>query len=211
MGAELDENRIVLRSASGGDTDVESYPGLEVNFQRTGSTVIIHEGAVFANARLFTGSDSRLEFALSHPRGVRNTIIDMRGGNGASVQIGENTSIEGARISMGNENGCSVTIGAHCLISSNIEFRAGDGHVMFDLSAPDVVINRTRPIKIGDHVWIGSGAVFLKGASVADDSVVATRAVVSKEFTEPNAVLAGVPATVVKTGIGWSREYISRY
>lgn len=210
-GVELSDNRIVVRSAEGADAEVESYPGLEVTFQRTGSTVVIHADSVFTNAKILTGTESSIEFARTHPRGVRNTTIDMRGGIGAHVSIGENSSIESARIAMANEDGCTVSIGAHCLISSNIEFRATDGHVMFDLSAPDEVINRTRPIVIGDHVWIGSGAVFMKGSAVANDSVVATRAVVSKWFDEPNSVLAGVPAVIVKKGIGWSREYISRY
>lgn len=205
----MNENRIVVRSRSGQETEAESYPGLTVEFQRAGSTVVIHEGAVFANTKVLTGAESYVEFAPTHPRGVRNTTVDMRGGRGSRLQIGENTSIESSRIAMANENECSVVIGAHCLISSNIEFRATDGHVMFDLSAPDVVTNRTRPIRIGDHVWIGSGVVFLKGAVVAGDCVVATRAVVSKEFHDRNAVLAGVPASVVKLGVGWSRDYIS--
>jgi len=210
LGVGLSVNRIVVRS-SDGDSEVDSYPGLEVAFQRTGSTVIVHEGAVFANVKVFTGSNSYLEFEPTHQRGIRNTAIDMRGGDGAQAHVGANTSIESCRISMGNENRASISIGANCMISSNVEFRVGDGHAMFNLDAPDVVINRTRPIRIADHVWIGSGVVFLKGASVGEDSVVATRAVVSKPFDEKNTVLAGTPATVVKRGIGWSREYISRY
>lgn len=203
-------NRIIVKS-TGGESEVEGYPGLEVAFQRAGSTVVVHEGAVFANVKVFTGSNSYLEFEKTHQRGVRNTAIDMRGGDGARLHVGANTSIESCRVSMGNENGASISIGANCLISSNVEFRVGDGHAMFSLDAPNVVINRTRPIRIGDHVWIGSGVVFLKGSSVADDCVVATRAVVSKSFDEKNAVLAGTPATVVKRGIGWSRDYISMF
>ncbi|WP_162238668.1 acyltransferase [Microbacterium sp. Leaf161] len=203
-------NRIIVRSADG-DAEVGEYPGLEVAFQRTGSTVVVHQGAVFVNVKIFTGSNSHLEFEPTHPRGLRNTAIDMRGGDGARVNVGANTSIEGCRISMGNEDKASISIGANCLISSNIEFRVGDGHAMFNLDAPDVVINRTRPIRIADHVWIGSGVVFLKGSTVAEDCVVATRSVVSKAFDEKNAVLAGTPAAVVKRGIGWSRDYISSY
>lgn len=204
-------NQIIVRSASTADTVVESYPGIDIGFQSGGSTVVIHEGAVFANSKILTGPESYLEFGVTHARGLRNVSIDMRGGHGSRIEVGENTSIESARITMANENGCSVVIGAHCLISSGIEFRPSDGHVIFDVSHPDVAINRTRPIRIGDHVWIGSGAAFLKGASIAADSVVATRAVVSRAFAEPNVVLAGVPAKIVKTGIGWTREYISRY
>ena len=52
-----------------------------------------------------------------------------------------------------------------------------------------------RPVTIGPDVWIGAGACIL--ADVAPSTVVGAGAVVTR-VAEPNAVLAGVPARVVR-------------
>jgi maltose O-acetyltransferase len=54
-----------------------------------------------------------------------------------------------------------------------------------------------RPVVIGNDVWIGTGAVILKGVTVGDRSVIAARAVVTRDV-RPDAVVAGNPARVVK-------------
>jgi maltose O-acetyltransferase len=56
----------------------------------------------------------------------------------------------------------------------------------------------TRPVVIEDHVWIGSRAVILPGASIGRGAVVAAGAVVSGRVA-PMAVVAGAPARPVRT------------
>ena len=62
------------------------------------------------------------------------------------------------------------------------------------------------PVVIGSGSWIGSGAVILPGARIGEHCVVAANSVVRGEF-QPNSVIAGVPAKVVRThdGIKWIR------
>ncbi len=54
-----------------------------------------------------------------------------------------------------------------------------------------------KAVKIGKRVWIGSHATILPGVTIGDNSVVAAGAVVTKDV-EPNTIVAGVPAKVVK-------------
>jgi len=54
----------------------------------------------------------------------------------------------------------------------------------------------TAPVIIGDNVWIGMGAVILKGVTIGDNSVVAAGAIVTKSVP-PNVVVAGNPARIV--------------
>ena len=54
------------------------------------------------------------------------------------------------------------------------------------------------PVVIGSGSWIGSGAVILPGARIGEHCVVAANSVVRGEF-QPNSVIAGVPAKVVRT------------
>lgn len=53
-----------------------------------------------------------------------------------------------------------------------------------------------RPIKIGNHVWIGAGATILKGVEIGAGAVVAAGAVVVKNVP-PFTIVAGVPARVI--------------
>lgn len=60
----------------------------------------------------------------------------------------------------------------------------------------------TRPVvaevtTIGNDVWIGHGAFVLPGVTIGDGAVVAAMSVVTKDVP-PYAVVAGVPAKVVK-------------
>jgi maltose O-acetyltransferase len=58
-------------------------------------------------------------------------------------------------------------------------------------------IETAKPINIGDSVWIGMGAKILEGVNIGDNAVIAAGAVVNKDVPA-NAVVAGVPAKVIK-------------
>ena len=54
------------------------------------------------------------------------------------------------------------------------------------------------PVKIGSRVWIGAHATILSGVTVGNNAVIAAGAVVTKDVPD-NAVVAGVPAKIIKT------------
>lgn len=94
----------------------------------------------------------------------------------------------------------SIIVGKHCLFASMVQIADYDGHPLDaerrragEPSPPESV----RPVVIGNDVWIGTGAVILKGVTVGDRSVIAARAVVTRDVP-PDAVVAGNPARVVK-------------
>ncbi|MDO5706775.1 MAG: acyltransferase, partial [Paracoccus sp. (in: a-proteobacteria)] len=195
----------------GSRSPVDQIEGLTVEFKGTGNVVEIDEGSVFRNSKLILSSNGRVSIGKTHPRGILNTTADMSGdGSGKSLVIGEGSSIESCRFAMANEAGVSIALGRNCLLSSNITFRGGDGHTIFDPATREV-LNRTRPIVIGDHVWIGAGATITKGVRVGAHSVVATMAVVTRRFDEGNVAIAGNPAQIVRRGIDWDRLYIDRF
>lgn len=55
----------------------------------------------------------------------------------------------------------------------------------------------TKPVVIGDDVWIGANAVILPGVTIGQHVVVAAGAVVTKDVPD-YSVVAGVPAKVIK-------------
>jgi len=53
------------------------------------------------------------------------------------------------------------------------------------------------PVHIGADAWLGSNVTVLPGVTIGDGAVVAAGAVVTKDV-EPNTVVGGVPARVIK-------------
>lgn len=89
-----------------------------------------------------------------------------------------------------------VEIGEHCLF--------GPRCVIVDHNhglAPDRRIDEqpceAKPIRIGNGVWCGAGAVILSGVTIGDGAVVGAQAVVACDVP-PMAVVAGVPARVIR-------------
>lgn len=55
----------------------------------------------------------------------------------------------------------------------------------------------TKPIKIGNDVWVGGGAIILPGVTVGDGSTVGAGSVVTRDV-EPYTVVAGNPARTIR-------------
>lgn len=122
-------------------------------------------------------------------------------GFGLTVRIGDRCDVKRTHI-LACEAG--VEIGRDCLVAADVQLRASDMHRMVDRASGQPV-NPARPIVVGDNVWLCAEAVLLKGARVPDGCVVGLRSVVTRGFDEPDCVLAGSPARVVRRGIAWSR------
>ncbi|PDY18523.1 acetyltransferase, partial [Bacillus cereus] len=54
-----------------------------------------------------------------------------------------------------------------------------------------------KPVKIGNNVWVGGGAIINPGISIGDNAVIASGAVVTKDVPS-NVVVGGNPAKVMK-------------
>lgn len=52
-----------------------------------------------------------------------------------------------------------------------------------------------RPISIGAHVWIGSGAIILPGVTIGDDAIIGAGSVVTRDVP-PGATALGNPARI---------------
>ena len=116
---------------------------------------------------------------------------------------------EGGRIEIGDHTGASavvissrsgVRIGKHCNIGGNVRIFDHDFHAL------DAEVRRgprgcddcaTKPITIGDDVFIGAQSIILKGVTIGDRAVIGAGSVVTKDVPA-DAIAAGNPAVVIR-------------
>lgn len=131
------------------------------------------------------------------------------------IFIGENVSIYTNVIFWGDGD---IHIGNNVMISDNVIIYASkDGGVSIgdntSIAAFSYIIDsdhgttlpgliRSQPsvskrIQIGSDVWIGAGAMILKGSIIEDGAVVGAKALV-KGNVPKNAIVVGTPAKIIK-------------
>ena len=82
-----------------------------------------------------------------------------------------------------------------------------DSHPIYDKETGKI-LNYVKDMTIGNHCWLGMNVKLLKNTSIADNTIVGADAVVTKNFNEPNCILAGVPARIVRKNVDWKRSDI---
>ncbi|HYB93217.1 MAG TPA: acyltransferase [archaeon] len=133
---------------------------------------------------------------------IINGSVDI--GPGVTISLNKNATLElGDDVYINSDSKliCSsnTKIGAGSVISWDVEIRDSDFHRIL---REDFVVS--KPIDIGSKVWIGSRATVLKGVKIGDGTVVATGAVVTKDFPE-RCLIAGVPARIIQKNIKWEK------
>ena len=124
-------------------------------------------------------------------------------GDNLHFMIGNNTTIrEFDSVLVGTKK--SISIGNDCMLGSNIKIWNGELHPIYSLTSKKR-LNNAKSIEIGDHVWIGSDVVILKGSNISEGSAVGVRSLI-KGKVEKNVVVAGSPARKIRDNIKWKRR-----
>lgn len=148
----------------------------------------------------FIGPDVRFEVREGYARLVVGAYTHF--GAHARVRAHEGTLRIGAKSVIGIRNtiNCWVdtSIGSACLFGDDVYVCDFD-HVTTSLEVPikDQGIVKS-PVHIGDDVWLGTKVVVTRGTRIGDHSVVAASAVARGSYPDA-VVIAGIPATVVRT------------
>ena len=100
----------------------------------------------------------------------------------------------------------NITLGDDVLLGwNNVIMDSDGGHPIYD-SASCEVTNPSQPIIIGNHVWLGEGSSVLKGAFISDGCILASKAIASRVYDKPNAIIAGIPGKIIKENIRWEHR-----
>lgn len=149
-------------------------------------------------------------------------------GNHNVIYIGEGTQITGVTFWLEDNNnlihigkkctfenntqlaaceGTQIIIGDDCMFSNSISVRTTDSHSI--LNNDGIRLNKALDVSIGNHVWVGYQTLILKGAKIADNSVVGARSVVSSVSPHvENCIIAGHPSRIIRRDIKWLRQRI---
>jgi acetyltransferase-like isoleucine patch superfamily enzyme len=84
-----------------------------------------------------------------------------------------------------------ITIGRDCMITPRAMILTHDASFFIHTKR-----YRFAPVKIGDRVFIGYGAIIMPGVTIGENSIVGAGAVVTRDVPG-NTVVTGVPATVL--------------
>lgn len=132
---------------------------------------------------------------------LRNRIIRMNlGPVGYAAKVGVNFPQGGLHV-YGTVNWSTepwiITLGTNVHITDGVRFLTHDGGtLLYRNQVPDLEI--TKPITVGDNVYIGNNVIILPGVTIGSNVVIGAGAVVSRDIPD-NSVAVGVPARVIKT------------
>jgi acetyltransferase-like isoleucine patch superfamily enzyme len=90
-----------------------------------------------------------------------------------------------------------VEIGDHCAIAGKTMIFDNSSHGIHFENGRQMTRDDVAPVKIEDHVWIGTGSLILKGVTIGKGAVVGAASVVTKDIP-PRTIVAGNPARIVK-------------
>lgn len=161
------------------------------------------EWPIFPNQRewsmLRCSKGSLLDFDLSKP----GTIVVYSGFsivNNGKIRMGTGTLI--------NQH-CNfycakrIHLGDNCRIGWNTQVMDSDIHLTYDINNR-VIFNPVGDVIVGDNVWMASNCCIMKGAVIPSFSIVATKSLINKDFSEVTTrgnFFAGTPAKLLKTGL----------
>lgn len=140
---------------------------------------------VHNTGRMVIGDRARL---VSSPVTLELGAID-----GGVLEIGAQTFVNyGTSIAAAQ----SVRIGARCLIGTYVIIMDNDFHRLEPERRYEMP--ESKPITIGDDVWLGARVIVLGGVTIGDGSCIGAGSVVAHDIP-PRSLAVGVPARVIRT------------
>jgi len=187
----------------------EGIRGLKISVNGNDNRIRIEFPLKFNECKLVVVGDNNKFSILQSNAKISKVFFFV--GDGCTLKIGRNCFFNNDISVLAKEKrGSKIVIGNNCAIAAETIFRNGDGHTVVDAETGEA-LNEPRDIIIGNHVWIGARCMILKGAYIANDSIVGAMSLVNREFDEPNVMIAGVPADIIKHDVSWDMSSWDEY
>ena len=153
-----------------------SVETFDFSYQRT----ILHvSGHIHFNGKSKIGKSSRISVA-------------------GELVLGENFHISAGGTIISRKK---ITIGKNTLMAWDSLITDADHHHILDQEGR--ITNPPAEVSIGNQVWIGARSMILKGAEIANGSIIGAQSLVSGKFREDRCLIAGNPARKLKKDVYW--------
>ena len=125
---------------------------------------------------------------------IANGLLEFKGrcviGSGSKIAISKSARLKiGSNFnSTGHLKICcehDITIGDECMLLWDITIIDTDYHTII---SEGIITNTPKPIKIGNHIWIGFNSSILKGVNIADNCIISTGSTVRRNLETANSV-----------------------
>lgn len=203
----MKQNRVVLNSIKAykdkNNNEIiceEEVPDCKVIFAGKNNKLTIKQGSKIQASIFFDCDNGSCNVGKNRFKGT------LRIGQDCSVNLGDQVSCTNPCL-ITTAEGITVEIGNDCMLASEIQIRADDGHPIFDIHT-EKRVNMPKSVYIGPHVWVGGRVTILSGAQIGEGSVIGYASVVKGRIPN-NCVAAGVPAKVIRKDVAWERPHLS--
>ena len=92
-----------------------------------------------------------------------------------------------------------IELGKDVAISDDVRIQDSDNHHIYENGVEKPM---TKPIVIGNHVWIGKNVIILKGVHIGDGCIIGAGSVVTRDVPD-HCLAVGNPARVIKHDVVW--------
>lgn len=120
--------------------------------------------------------------------------------NYKNIQVGEDVSIGSGAVFLVSDS--KLIIGNKVMFGPNVTIIGGDhranviGKFMYDVH--EKLPENDQDVVFEDDIWVGTGAIILKGVRVQRGAIIAAGALVIKDVP-PYAIVGGIPARQIST------------
>ncbi len=177
-----------------------------ISFSGKGNILYCEDGVILKNSKIDFNGDHSIVF-LQKSR--MDTVLNVSLNFDSVFGFGCENYVNGILNVVISEQ-TNVLIGRDCVISFGCWLRTGDPHLIYDAQSMRR-INLSKSIYLGDHVWLGQGAVLLKNTRIGSGSIVGAMSVVPGKELISNASYAGNPCRLVRTNIFFTGDCVHRY
>lgn len=182
------------------------YPEKHSCIQLSKESKLILDGNLHFNANRYKGSKAEAYLRLNGA-GVLHIKGETKIRFGSTIQVNDGGELEMGRFTC-NANiniQCAkkIVVGDDCMFGRNV--------MVYDSSYHPTGTNMNNlkitimPVKIGNHVWIGTNAVILQGSTINDGCIIGTNASISGKIAKNSLVLPKIDKDCIP-GKMWARS-----
>lgn len=174
-----------------------------------GASIYLEDGDIEIGLDLLNGSKEETRVRLR-----RGSTWRSSGGCGISygctIEVLENALLKTQYYTMNTGSilvaARNISIGQDTMLGRDVVVYDSDYHSIYDERGE--IQNYSAPVIIGNHVWIATQAMILKGSTIEEDSIIGARAVVTGTVKRGTIYCGDIRIGKEKKYGAWSRKSI---